>query len=112
MKNEGRLDTEWAIFDDSVVEHTESWREVVKQCVESCAYPTVLFYEKVDPKDARPKVIPGSEFSEMQILDLLKISKTPQKNYSFSDLKHMYEADRIFLSVCTKCDDGVFASHV
>ncbi len=76
MKNEVKLDTEWTIFDDAVVDHKGSWHAVVKQCVEQGTYPTVLFYEKLDRDELHPEIIPGSEFSEMQILDLLKLSKT------------------------------------
>jgi len=93
MKNEVKLDIEWTIFDDAVVDHKGSWHAVVKQCVEQGAYPTVLFYEKLELLEYPPEIIPGSEFSEMQILDLLKLSRTYDGN--FGDLNRGSSKNRI-----------------
>jgi hypothetical protein len=71
--------TEWTIFDDAVVDHKGNWPDVVKQCVELRTYPTVIFYEKVDPNEVEPKSL--AEMSESDIVHLLKCSKNADSDY-------------------------------
>ena len=38
-------------------------------------YPTVIFYEKLDPNESHPKPLKTGEFDDRKILDGLKNSK-------------------------------------
>jgi hypothetical protein len=84
MQKEVSASTEWTIFDDSVVDHKGNWQDVVKQCVELRTYPTVIFYEKLDPNEDEPKSF--TEMRESEIVHLLRCSKNADTDYvGFSD---------------------------
>ena len=84
MQREVRASTEWTIFDDAVVDHKGSWSDVVKQCVELRTYPTVIFYERMDPNEEKPKTF--AEMRESEIVHLLRCSKNADTDYvGFSD---------------------------
>ena len=38
---------QWLKFDDMKITKYEDWHEIVKECVDSLASPTLLFFEKV-----------------------------------------------------------------
>jgi hypothetical protein len=39
------------LFDDAHVNSMGEWLDVIKYCLTARCYPTVLFFEKVDPDD-------------------------------------------------------------
>ena len=75
MKAEVKPQTEWSIFDDAVIDYRGSWRDVVQQCVDIRMYPTVIFYEKLDPNEQPPEVVRANEFNEIQLMQQFRKSK-------------------------------------
>ena len=69
MKSEVGSNNEWTMFDDNNIDNKGSWFEVVKQCVELRTYPTVLFYERIDPNEEEPKIY--SKLTPKEIATLL-----------------------------------------
>ena len=56
------------IFDDQTIDYRGGWKDVVKQCVEIRMYPTVIFYEKLEPNEEVPKPVPNNEFTEAKLM--------------------------------------------
>ncbi len=67
MAGEVNPRTEWTIFDDAVIDHRGGWSDVVKQCVDIRMYPTVIFYEKLDPNENHPEPLKTGEFDDRKI---------------------------------------------
>jgi hypothetical protein len=84
MEAEVTSRTEWTIFDDSVIDHRGGWHDVVKQCVDIRMYPTVIFYEKLDPNENHPEPLDTSEINDRKILAGFKNSKEADYNYGVS----------------------------
>lgn len=52
MRLETRNKTEWIIFNDEhVASEPKNWEGVIEQCLEYRSYPTILFFEKLDPEE-------------------------------------------------------------
>lgn len=84
MEAEVTTRTEWTIFDDSVIDHRGGWHDVVKQCVDIRMYPTVIFYEKLDPNENHPEPLDTGEVYDRKILAGLKNSKEADYNWGVS----------------------------
>ncbi len=54
MESEITKQTEWTLFDDSLIESKGSWTDLVEHCIQNKVYPTVLMYEKLDPEERYP----------------------------------------------------------
>ena len=51
LESEVTLETEWTLYDDANVDSMGQWFHVVKHCVENRIFPTILYFEKLDPQD-------------------------------------------------------------
>ncbi len=91
MKAEVKPQTEWSIFDDAVIDYRGSWRDVVQQCVEARMFPTVIFYEKLDPNEQPPEVVRANEFNEVQLMQQFIKSKEADLNWSVGGLDTKYD---------------------
>ena len=49
LNQEVNLHNEWTLFNDAEIASKGVWKDVVSQCLTLKAYPTALFYEKIDP---------------------------------------------------------------
>ena len=81
MKAEISSQTEWSLFDDAVVDHKGGWRDVVQQCIELRTYPTVLFYEKLDPNEMVPENFEENKLSQKQILEMFEMSQISDSDF-------------------------------
>lgn len=88
MQYEVRPRTEWTIFNDEhVASESKNWFGVIEQCLEYRSYPTILFYEKLDPDEDYTK---SKDFSlnSFELDRLLQLGKKCDVLYStnFEDL--------------------------
>jgi hypothetical protein len=88
MKYETRQKTEWTIFNDEhVASEPRNWEGVIEQCLEYRSYPTILFYEKLDPEEDYDKSL-NFNLIAYELDRLLQLGKRCDVLYSnnFEDL--------------------------
>ena len=61
---------EWTVFDDANVETKGSWESVIDYCVDFSCYPTVFFFEKVDPNEPKQNIKSTHQLSAAQVSQL------------------------------------------
>jgi hypothetical protein len=43
--------SEWTLFNDDHISNQGGWTNIIEYCVEFQCYPTVIFYERVEPTE-------------------------------------------------------------
>ena len=84
--------TEWTVFNDEhVASEPKNWEGVIEHCLEFRSYPTILFFEKLDPDE---DYSPSRDFSLLSYtLDkLLQLGKKCDVLYS-TNFEDMYSSE-------------------
>ena len=74
---------EWTLFDDAAIETKGTWQSVIDQCVDFSCYPTVFFFEKIDPNEPKPNVKSTHQLSAAQVSQLFMKSQEAALNNDF-----------------------------
>lgn len=45
------FNSEWTLFDDDKLTSMDSLEDVIRYCVDTCCYPTVILFEKLNADD-------------------------------------------------------------
>ena len=60
-----------------------SWLDVIKQCIELRTFPTIVFYERLNPNEHDPHFLAEAQLDVREIVKLYRESKN--LNNEFSD---------------------------
>ena len=99
MRYEVSPKTEWTIYNDQhVYSEPRNWEGIIEQCLEGRSYPTILFYERLDP-DEEYTASKDFSFYSTQLDALLKLAKKCDVLYStdFADLYSSEMKEKQFL---------------
>jgi hypothetical protein len=94
MRDEITDSTEWTCFNDNMVSTmADNWYGLLEQCVEMATYPTVLFYEKLDPNEEYEKS-KGFNLNDKDISDLHRWAEKMNLQHS-ANVEDMFSQDEI-----------------
>ena len=89
MNSEIQPKTEWTCFNDERITSVEgNWASIIETCVEYSCYPTVLFYEKLDP-DEEYDVSRDFRLYTSQLENMIKIAREADRLNS-SSIEELY----------------------
>jgi hypothetical protein len=94
MNREINQQNEWVCYNDTVVSTLrESWFTLVESCVQLACYPTVLFYEKLDPREDYNKST-SFALTDKDISDLFNFSLKMNRHHAQS-VEEMFSQEEI-----------------